>query len=617
MGHAAILTTLCRARADPEAIKSNGGTALHVAADSGMSHAICALLAPPCSARPDPLLNSDTTPLYLASQRGLTSSVRALLDGGARIDHIMPVAAYSSALMRADRDRAGAADSLVHAGFYPDRNSERANGATALHVAVENGHRATVDLLLERGARQLPSMEGIPPLLLALQHGRDRIAIRLAEMLVAAGDKLRLDESEPATGQTALFVAAGTGRVRVLARLLELNASVEVTTRLGASPLSNAAFRGHADACALLLRYAANLESGVGGGGALHAALQGEGGKASELVALLVGAGGAIDRYDGRGITPLALAARAGDVDSARVLLDAGARINLETRQTRITPLMAAALRGHTQTVRLLCSRGADVHASGGDLTFGATALHLGAQGGHAAVLKVLLAHGADPNARLAQQGATPLFTAAGLGHADSVAILLRHGASRRCGEPQQNWNGLCAIHVASLKGHARAVRALLDGGVAANLLSADRRRPLDFLFDADDDNSRPPPAKARAEVARLLVAGSADVEAREGGVPPLVAAAAAGLTETVGVLVRAGASVLARGPDETSALQAAVREGHLKVAEQLIDLGAPCDDGVLEAARARRDTELLRLIALNVDARPQQTLAANIAGLG
>ena len=37
------------------------------------------------------------------------------------------------------------------------RSTERANGATALHVAVENGHYATAELLLEHGALQLGS----------------------------------------------------------------------------------------------------------------------------------------------------------------------------------------------------------------------------------------------------------------------------------------------------------------------------------------------------------------------------------------------------------------------------------------------------------------------------
>ena len=40
------------------------------------------------------------------------------------------------------------------------------NGATALHAAVENGHAECVTALLERGAAQLPSMEGATPLVI-------------------------------------------------------------------------------------------------------------------------------------------------------------------------------------------------------------------------------------------------------------------------------------------------------------------------------------------------------------------------------------------------------------------------------------------------------------------
>jgi len=69
MGHAGLIALLCRARADVEATKSNGGTALHTAADSGMPRAVQALLAPPCSSDPNALLAGDTTPLYFAGAR--------------------------------------------------------------------------------------------------------------------------------------------------------------------------------------------------------------------------------------------------------------------------------------------------------------------------------------------------------------------------------------------------------------------------------------------------------------------------------------------------------------------------------------------------------------------
>ena len=51
-------------------------------------------------------------------------------------------------------------------GLYPVKNTEVGNGATALHAAVENGHAECVAALLERGAAQLPSMEGATPLVI-------------------------------------------------------------------------------------------------------------------------------------------------------------------------------------------------------------------------------------------------------------------------------------------------------------------------------------------------------------------------------------------------------------------------------------------------------------------
>lgn len=83
MGHTKVVRTLCAAGADANARKTTGGTPVHTAADCNQSAAVRALLAPPCSGDASRLLNGDTTPLYLAAQRGFTQPVAALLDGGA------------------------------------------------------------------------------------------------------------------------------------------------------------------------------------------------------------------------------------------------------------------------------------------------------------------------------------------------------------------------------------------------------------------------------------------------------------------------------------------------------------------------------------------------------
>ncbi len=59
----------------------------------------------------------------------------------------------------------------------------------------------------------------------------------------------------------------------------------------------------------------------------------------------------------------------------------------------------------------------------------GATPLHTAALGGDAEVVKLLLDHGAEINARDQESGATPLSYAASLGRAEVVDLLLTRGA--------------------------------------------------------------------------------------------------------------------------------------------------------------------------------------------
>ena len=61
------------------------------------------------------------------------------------------------------------------ANYYKSKNNEVGNGATALHAAVENGHLAAVRVLLGHNAKQLPSMQGASPLLIALQYRHPRM----------------------------------------------------------------------------------------------------------------------------------------------------------------------------------------------------------------------------------------------------------------------------------------------------------------------------------------------------------------------------------------------------------------------------------------------------------
>ena len=66
-------------------------------------------------------------------------------------------------------------------------------------------------MLLGRGARQLASMEGATPLIIALQYRHPAIALDLAR----ASPTPSLDATVPIDGSSALFVAAGYGYTEV------------------------------------------------------------------------------------------------------------------------------------------------------------------------------------------------------------------------------------------------------------------------------------------------------------------------------------------------------------------------------------------------------------------
>jgi ankyrin repeat protein len=113
--------------------------------------------------------------------------------------------------------------------------------------------------------------------------------------------------------------------------------------------------------------------------------------------------------------TPLIWAARSGSVDAIKVLLDSGADVNLPGPtgdDWDATPLQHAILQRQAAAVRLLLDRGADLkRGAGGSLT----PLFLAAGDTDPAILKLLLAHGADPSIE-GDNGDTPLSRAVSAG---------------------------------------------------------------------------------------------------------------------------------------------------------------------------------------------------------
>ena len=86
--------------------------------------------------------------------------------------------------------------------------------------------------------------------------------------------------------------------------------------------------------------------------------------------------------------------------------------------------LDAVKRRGNIEAVKQAIADGADVNALGDE---GETPLHQAAIGGHKEVAELLIAKGADLDAK--SYGETPLDLAIRLGQTETAALLRKHGA--------------------------------------------------------------------------------------------------------------------------------------------------------------------------------------------
>jgi len=181
-----------------------------------------------------------------------------------------------------------------------------------------------------------------------------------------------------------------------------------------------------------------------------------------------------VNRSNLFGDTPLLVATRRGNVETALALVELGAEIECETENLE-SPLFFAARAGSLELVRQLLEKGADPNHNN---VSSVSPLHVAISSGHAEVAKLLLEARADPNdADLA--GMTVLMFAASFGDNVITKLLLSHGASV---QTRQNSTGLVALHYAAAAANPDVITTLLEA--RADPLAKDNggRTPRDAL---------------------------------------------------------------------------------------------------------------------------------------
>ncbi len=362
-------------------------------------------------------------------------------------------------LKAAEQGQINEVNRLMAQGVLPDTASEE--GVTPLFLAAFNGNKDIVQRLVEKNAdvnapvkktfsyEDQTIFEGCTPLMAALGRGNSDIA----KMLIQYGADVNAAD---VNGTTPLFIAAALNDAGVVDHLIEKGAAVNaaVTEEYeyksqpvcnGATPLM-AALRMQQNKNAVLLvnaRADVNARCGDGTDALMIASLNGDG----EMANYLLSRGARHQTrtlkdttISGRdvfeGVTTLMIAAGAGNMDTVKAMMAAGADVNAASKNGT-TALMAAAAQGHLDIARFLVENGADVNArttetftlGGVPFSKGTTPLSQAAHGGYADVVAFLIEHGADVNAKDDDTDIDALFLAAEMGHMKVVKILVENGA--------------------------------------------------------------------------------------------------------------------------------------------------------------------------------------------
>ena len=168
-----------------------------------------------------------------------------------------------------------------------------------------------------------------------------------------------------------------------------------------------------------------------------------------------------VNAPEGDGSTALHWAVRTDQLETARLLIDAGATIATEN-DYGVRPLSLACINGSAAMVEMLLDAGADVNTSSRERE---TALMTAARAGATAAVRVLLARGAEVDQTESWRGQTALMWAAAEGYAPTVRALIEHGATLDL----RSSGGFTALLFAVRQGQAGTVRALLDAGADVN----------------------------------------------------------------------------------------------------------------------------------------------------
>jgi uncharacterized protein len=459
----------------------------------------------------------------------------------------------------AKRNDRAAVQALLKGGA--DANARSGDGSTALLWASYRDDVAMADILLKAKADVNAANDlGATPIWAAARNGSAAMTKRLLDGGANPNATLLL-------GEPAIVTAARSGSAEVVELLIGKGADPNAKGARGQTPLMFAAAQGHAAVVAALIRHKADVNARSDAWGQVEA--QEPHSHPAVMREFMHG-----------GNTALMFAARAGDLASARALIDAGADVNAATAHGT-TPLSMAA---YSDFYPVRAENGAYLYAD-------PSVTGRAAPPQQAEIVRYLLDKGADPNG--GAKVFSPLIVSV-LHHRDAtVELLLERGADPNLplgdwlpivrGSPtdfyiDMAWVGASPLWLAARYGTPRTVRALLAKG-------ADPKFVHTGAFYAGNGDL----AERTEESGTTLHAAARTVGSRGGAWADSGETTEAEVLDIVTQLVDAGVDVMAKDSGGRTAVEGANQADFKTVVDYLVSKGAPRPAPIDPATRGRR----------------------------
>ncbi|KAH8672104.1 ankyrin repeat-containing domain protein [Tricladium varicosporioides] len=463
-----------------------------------------------------------------------------------------------------------------------ERRSKTIKGVfgAALATAASDNHEDVVELLLMEGADPNSPYCGklLRPLYAAVDTGNPRVIKKLLDAGATIDISSRYDGS-------VLHRAIEKGNLDAIQLLIDYGHDLYAPSRFHGPPLSCSLLKNQIEVVALLVHNDVDVNvPAVGYFNPLNLACSHAG---LETVHLLLDCG-ADFTLKLPGCQALHNAAERGEIDMMQLLLDRGADINGPSAATYGTPLKAAIQSHVAIAFDFMISNGADINFKGsrsmypvdqaifsGNLVAAEKLIKSNAKFGDEALeqavdyhskeylAKLLLDGGADPNADHERYGTILQFSA--LRSSPKVVEWLLEAGSDPNDIPSGEYG--TALQAATYRGQKETVQILLKHGASPNLrCSGEFGNPLQAAINHGDE-----------DIVHLLLDAGASVTAQGGRLgTPLQAAASRGLLNIVILLISKGAHVnhVICGEYGT-ALNAALAGNHAEVVKFLLDQNA------------------------------------------